>query len=164
LAAIITSPDYAKATKVTSTISPNQIKGMLLYCGPYETSKIGTDEKFGDFMKTVLWSYSGDRNFVNNEYFKTASVLEFVTKDFPPTFISVGNDDPLEYHSVALADKLEKFGVEVDRFFFIKGYAPKLGHEYQFNLATDAAKLALNKSVAFMKSKTSIPKDTIPEL
>jgi len=161
LAAIITSPEYAKVTKVTSTISPSQIKGMLLYCGPYETDKIKTDGEFGEFMRTVLWSYSGDRNFFNNEYFETASVLEFVTKDFPPSFISVGNDDPLEYHSEALADKLEKFGVEVDRFFFIKGYAPKLGHEYQFNLATDAAKLALDKSVAFIKSKTSTPNNTV---
>jgi acetyl esterase/lipase len=154
LATIITSPDYAKATKVNTKILPSQIKGMLLYCGPYETDKIKTDGEFGAFMRTVLWSYSGDKNFVNNAYFKTASVLSFVTKDFPPSFISVGNDDPLEYHSVALADKLGSLGVEVERLFYPKGFAPKLPHEYQFNFETDAAKLALDKSVNFMKAKT----------
>lgn len=163
LAAIVTSPDYAKATKVKPKISPRQIKGILLYCGPYETDKINTEGDFGAFMRTVLWSYSGDRNFVNNAYFKTASVLNFVTKDFPPSFISVGNDDPLGYHSLALADKLDSLGVEVDRLFYPKGFAPKLPHEYQFNFDTDAAKLALDKSINFVKTKTKIPNNTTPD-
>nr|WP_294776955.1 alpha/beta hydrolase [uncultured Flavobacterium sp.] len=163
LAAIITSPNYAKATKVTSKISPSQLKGLLLYCGPYETDKINTEGDFGAFMRTVLWSYSGDKNFVNNAYFKTASVLNFVTKDFPPSFISVGNDDPLEFHSVALANKLDSLGVEVERLFYPEGFAPKLPHEYQFNFETDAAKLALDKSVNFIKAKTQTSKDTIAE-
>ncbi|NNT72287.1 alpha/beta hydrolase [Flavobacterium sp. IMCC34852] len=163
LATIVTSPDYAKATKVNPKILPHQIKGMILYCGPYETDKINTEGDFGAFMRTVLWSYSGDRNFVNNEYFKTASVLNFVTKDFPATFISVGNDDPLGYHSLALADKLDSLGVEVDRLFYPKGFAPKLPHEYQFNFETDAAKLALGKSMIFVQSKVKTPKNTTPD-
>lgn len=163
LAAIITSSDYAKATKVTPKILPSQLKGMLLYCGPYETDKINTEGDFGAFMRTVLWSYSGDKNFVNNAYFKTASVLNFVTKDFPATFISVGNDDPLEAHSVALAEKLDSLGVEVERLFYPKGFAPKLPHEYQFNFEIDAAKLALDKSVNFIKAKTKTPNNTTPD-
>ena len=134
-----------------------------MYCGPYETDKINTEGDFGAFMRTVLWSYSGDKNFVNNAYFKTASVLNFVTKDFPPSFISVGNDDPLEFHSVALANKLDSLGVEVERLFYPEGFAPKLPHEYQFNFETDAAKLALDKSVNFIKAKTQTSKDTIAE-
>lgn len=153
LAAVVTSPEYAKVTKVNPKITPAQIKGMLLYCGPYETDKIKVEGDFGDFMTTVLWSYSGDKNFVNNEYFKTASVLSFVTKDFPPSFISAGNDDPLEYHSLALADKLDSLEVEVNRLFYPKGFVPKLPHEYQFNLETDGAKLALDQSIKFVKSK-----------
>lgn len=153
LATILTSPDYAKATKVTPKILSSQIKGMLLYCGPYETHKMTIEGDFGSFMRTVLWSYSGDKDFVNNEYFKTASVLHFVTNDFPPSFISAGNDDPLEYHSLALADKLDSLGVDVERLFYPKGFALKLAHEYQFNLETNPAKLALDKSVNFIKSK-----------
>ncbi|MFN3754105.1 alpha/beta hydrolase [Flavobacterium sp.] len=163
LATIVTSSAYAKATKVNPKITSAQIKGMLLYCGPYETNKITIEGDFGSFMTTVLWSYSGDKNFVNNEYFKTASVLGFVTKDFPPTFISAGNDDPLEYHSLALADKLDSLGVAVYRLFYPKGFAPKLPHEYQFNLEIDAAKLALDKSVHFIKARTKTPNNTTPD-
>ena len=47
-------------------------------------------------------------------------------------------------------DALTKLGVRVDALFFPADYEPALPHEYQFNLDTEAGRLALDRSVAFL--------------
>jgi len=37
---IITSPEYAEITKVQPGVKPNQLKGLLLYCGIYEIDNL----------------------------------------------------------------------------------------------------------------------------
>jgi acetyl esterase/lipase len=98
----------------------------------------------------VLWSYSGTKDFLANEPFKLAWAIPHATPNFPPAFISAGNGDPLLPHSLALADALEAKGVRVERLFFPNDYAPSLPHVYQFNLDTEAGKLALDRSVGFL--------------
>jgi hypothetical protein len=49
-----------------------------------------------------------------------------------------------------MADALEAKGVNVERLFFPKDYQPPLGHEYQFDLDSDAGKLALTRTVAWL--------------
>jgi acetyl esterase/lipase len=152
LANAITLADYAKAVGVAPAITRAQLVGMLLFCGPYTTEGINLDGPFGNFLTTVLWSYSGTKDFRTDRHFQTAWVMNFVTADFPPSFISAGNADPLLPQSVALADKLSGLGVRVERLFFPEDHAPPLPHEYQFDLDTDAGKLALERSVAFLSS------------
>ena len=149
LAAVITDPDYAMRLDIVPTIAPAQLAGVVLYCGPYSVRAVG-DGAFGQFMRTVLWAYSGDRNFRDNEYFALANITEHVGHEFPPAFISAGNADPLLPQSLELAHRLQALGVVVDTLFFDEDHAPALGHEYQFVLELDAAELALERSVAFM--------------
>lgn len=152
LANAITVADYAKAVGITPAISRVQLAGMVLYCGPYTTEGINLDGPFGGFLNTVLWSYSGTKDFRGNAQFQTAWVLNYLTADFPPSFISAGNADPLLPQSIMLADKLSTLGVRVERLFFPKDYTPALPHEYQFDLDGDAGKLALERSIAFLTS------------
>jgi len=152
LANAIAVPSYAKAIGVAPLVERSQLAGMLLYCGAYTVDGINLDGPFKDFLQTVLWSYSGDKNFLGNAYFATASVINFATAAFPPTFISAGNADPLLGQSIAFADALAGRGVRVERLFFPKDYAPALPHEYQFNLDTAAGVLALTRSVDFLRT------------
>jgi len=46
------------------------------------------------FMRTVLWSYFAGKDFFAHPLYSTASVTGYLTGDFPPAFISVGNADP----------------------------------------------------------------------
>jgi acetyl esterase/lipase len=87
---------------------------------------------------------------MNDPRFAYGSVINYLTPDFPPTFISAGNGDPLLSHSLAFADVLRSRGVYVDSLFFTDDYSPALPHEYQFNLDTDAGNLALERSVKFL--------------
>lgn len=154
LATIITSPDYSKIMNITPYLKPSSLKGVILYCGPYNMHDVNLDGAFGGFLKTVLWAYSGTKDFQNNKFFYTGSVVDYVTSSFPTAFISVGNADPLKNYSFELASKLQSLGVKTDTLFYPENYQPPLPHEYQFILNSDAGKLALQRSIAFINSVT----------
>lgn len=149
-ACIISDSAYAKLIGIKPFIARSQLSGLLLYCGPYDVGKVKLDNDFGAFLKTVLWSYSGRKDFMNDAYFKTASVVDYVSKDFPPCYISAGNGDPLLVHSKSLSRKLQKLQVKVDTLFFESDRKPALGHEYQFTLEGTAGEQALKHSLQFL--------------
>lgn len=74
----------------------------------------------------------------------------FTRSDFPPTFITAGNADPLESQSLEFAQKLESLKVPTDSLFYDKNHQPKLPHEYQFNLDNADGRQALSRIVAFL--------------
>lgn len=122
---VITVPSYAEVAGVKPSIERSQLLGVILYCGPYDIGRVRPDGTLGIFVKTVLWSYSGRKDYMNDQRFARVSVINYVTPDFPPTFISVGNGDPLAPQSHALADVLAGLGVYVDSLFFPDDYTPR---------------------------------------
>lgn len=151
LAAIITNESYSKTLGIKPAVLADKIKGVVLYCGPYSAEMVNFEGAMGGFLKTVLWSYIGKKDFLNTHEIKHFSVLNFVDQSFPKTFISVGNHDPLGPHSHALASKLSKMNVPIDTLFFPKDYSPGLEHEYQL-VMNDAGKIALERTVKFINS------------
>ncbi|WP_334112718.1 alpha/beta hydrolase [Paucihalobacter sp.] len=148
---IITNPDYAKITQVEPGLEPQQLKGLLLYCGIYNIDNTSTEGAFGTFLETVKWVYFGKKDITDDNYANTAFVTNFLTSGFPPTFISAGNEDPLLPQSKLLAGKLSALNVSIDTLFFPKNHVPALGHEYQFTL-DDSGEMALKRSVEFIQS------------
>ena len=73
-----------------------------------------------------------------------------LTEAFPPTFLTVGNADPLEAQSHALRTLLESRGVEVDALLYAPDHEPALEHEYQFDLELEDARIALKRLVEFL--------------
>lgn len=146
---VITSPAYAELTRIKPGLNPHQLKGMLLYCGIYEIDDLNTEGAFGSFLKSVMWAYFDIKDISNDAYAMTASVTNFLTRAFPPTFISAGNNDPLLSQSKILSEKLAAKGVQIDTLFFPENHEPPLGHEYQFNL-DEAGKIALDRSINFL--------------
>ncbi|WP_316748052.1 alpha/beta hydrolase [Pedobacter gandavensis] len=150
---IIYNADYAGLMGIQPVIGKEKLSGLILYCGPYDTSLVDLSGNFSGFLKAILWAYSGKKD-LDTEAFKTASVINYISKAYPPTFITVGNADPLAPQSLAMARKLTSQGVPVDSLFFNAGYQPPLPHEYQFNLDTEAGEMALNRSLKFLKKVT----------
>jgi len=146
----ITVPAYAKMLDIVPAVERRQIAALLLYCGRYSIDSVDLDPPFGSYLRTVLWSFSGSRDFKSDPKFAAVWVRNHVTADFPPAFISAGNGDPLLPHSIALADTLSSRGARVERLFFGPDQQPALPHEYQFNLDTEAGRLALARSLAFV--------------
>ena len=87
----------------------------------------------------------------------TWSITDNVTSSFPPTLLTVGNADPLRPHSELLVERLRAAGVEVETLFFPDGHEPPLGHEYQFDLDSDAGHLFLERLLAFLGGRLADP-------
>ena len=151
---ITADSSYSKLLGITPSINKKELTGLILYCGPYDIENVDLKSGFGDFLRTVLWSYSGKKDFSKDPFFKTASIINYVNADYPPSFISAGNGDPLLAQSQAFAEKLSGLNVMTDTLFFQSDLKPALPHEYQFNLDTEAGQLALERSVLFLKNIT----------
>ena len=160
-ATIVTSANYAADVGVSPTITPDQLKGVMLYCGIYDfVSYFDGTGIVGWGAHVSIWAYTDNRatTFEKNPALAEMSTINHVTGDFPATFISGGNADPLTPdQSKALATKLEGLGVEVTPLFFPDDHQPELPHEYQFNLDTDDGQKALDESVVFLNQVFSQP-------
>lgn len=146
-------PAYARALGIEPALQPGQLRAMLLFCGPYVMRSSDASGVARWFMHTVLWAYSGTRHYEADPAFAaTANVIDHLTADFPPTFVSAGNADPLLPHSKALAARLQALGTQVHAAFFPADHQPPLPHEYQFDLDRPEGRRALAEAVAFVQS------------
>jgi acetyl esterase/lipase len=149
LANAITAPSYASDVGIEPSIAPSQLRGVLLHCGTYEV-------ELAQFRREgVLWSYFGTKDFKQDPRISQFSVARHITPRFPPMFISSGNDDLLAPQSRLLADVASRQGVAVDALLFPPSYTPPVQHEFQFNLDSDAGRIALDRSVQFISDRSS---------
>lgn len=163
-AALVTNPAFASEVGITPSITPAQLRGVVLYCGIYDldafmekggvvTGFVGGILSWGSH--TAIWAYAGTKD-TDSKALTQMSTLSHVTAEFPPTYISGGNGDPLTDHqSIPLADRLQSLGVPVDSLFFEKDHEPSLGHEYQYELDLADAQTTLTQMLAFMKQRMS---------
>lgn len=156
LALITTNPAYAELVGVTPALSTEQLRAVILNCGIYDVSGIPNAPGIGGWgFRVALWAYLGEKDWSNTRGGQEMSTLDFVTADFPPTWISGGNGDPLTpSQSEPLAAKLQELGVEVTTLFYPKDHQPELPHEYQFHLDFLDAQSALKSTIGFLESVT----------
>lgn len=153
----ITSPDYALALGLTPALAPERLKAVILHCGPYDLAAFRLDGVVGAFLRSVLHGYSGRREgWQEDPAFRPFSVVNFLTSAFPPAFVSVGNADPLEPQSRALASTLQALGVPVQTRFHAPD-APALAHEYQFEMQRPEARRAFTETLAFLGRYSAAP-------
>ena len=156
LAAITTNPSYASLVGIEPALTKDQLRAVILNCGIYDVSEIPNAPGIGGWgFRIALWAYLGDRDWANTANGEQMSTLDDVTADFPTTWISGGNDDPLTpAQSEKLAARLTELGVDVTPVFYEKDHVPALPHEYQFHLDGADAQAALASTVAFLDRVT----------
>jgi acetyl esterase/lipase len=150
VANMMTESSYAQQLNVQPALQKDELSGVVLFCGAYDAHNLNIELKYVPFVKMMLWSYCGEKNFMDNPKFAPASVIDYVTPNFPATFISVGETDPLAIQSYRFAEKLDNLHVKVETLFFSDDHVPALSHEYQFNLDNEDGKLALEKLENFL--------------
>ncbi|WP_149194374.1 alpha/beta hydrolase [Luteimonas suaedae] len=154
VAALTTSPAYARTMRLTPALEAHQLKATVLACGAYDLALVDYDGAFGGFLKTVLWAYTGRKDFLDDPDLASASVADHVTADFPPTFLTAGNADPLQPQSRDFASRLTHADVAVDTLFYPADHTPALAHEYQFDLDGTDGRQALARILAFLQANT----------
>lgn len=158
-ALIETSPGYAGRIGIPPGLARGRIAALLLNCGPYDLGLVDPEGATdgAKLVRTFLWSYTGRKDFQAMEGIDLVSIPGHVTADFPPSFVTAGNLDPLLPHSQALVAALDRAGVVNDALFFPDAYTPGLNHEYQFDLDTREGMQALERMVAFSREHASVP-------
>lgn len=157
MAAIITNPSYATEMNVKPSLKPSDLAAVVLFCGIYKMEGLTQPEvtlsklvSWGNDITT--WSYTGTRD-KNSPLIRQMSAYYHVDGNFPKTFISGGNNDPLtDVQSVPFSEELTSLGVNVTTLFYKSDHTPGLPHEYQFNLDNDDGKAALSSLGAFLQS------------
>jgi acetyl esterase len=158
-AALVTTPGYAEAVGITPTITPAQLRGLVLACGLYDLRLVRHPAAPAGhlFVQASLQAYSGHRRFFDAPAFAAWSITDHVSAAFPPALITVGNADPLRPHSELLAAKLQAHGAETETLFFPAAHQPPADHEYQFDLDTDAGQLFLDRLLTFLRHRLAAP-------
>jgi acetyl esterase/lipase len=156
LATLVTNPEYADLMDIEPALSADQLVGVVLNCGVYDLRAMADLPGIAGWgFKVALWSYTGTKDWAAESPGATMSTIEFVTSDFPPTYISGGNGDGLTWlESIPMAQRLRSVGVPVTDLFWPADHEPALPHEYQFHLDLDEAQLALQKTQEFLASVT----------
>ena len=151
----IADPHYAQRIGITPPLPAINLKAAILHCGAYDLAGAGRSSGAAAwFQKTVLWAYSGTKNFLDDPRFEAASVIDFVTPAFPPTFLSGGNADPLTPQGKAFATVLREQGVAVTAEFAAEDHVPPLNHEYQFDLNSPDGAATSAAALAFLRQYT----------
>ncbi|MFF2272139.1 alpha/beta hydrolase [Agromyces sp. NPDC058136] len=156
LAVLTTNPRYAYLLGIEPALDAEQLAGVILNCGVYDLRSMAELNGIGEWgFKVALWAYTGTKDWSSSAPGSMMSTIEFVTEEFPPTFISGGNGDALTWiQSVPMAGALADAGVETHELFWPAEHAPALGHEYQFHLDLDEAQLALDETLDFLDEHT----------
>ncbi|MHB0803680.1 alpha/beta hydrolase [Bacillus thuringiensis] len=152
---IQTSNAYAKLTKIDPILDSSTIKGVLLFCGPYnmpKLAKVEANAKIQDFMRTTGWAYLGNKDWERSPEVEIASISNHVTKNYPPTFITDGNTGSFEEQGKSLASVLQSKGVYVKTLFFDKNVYGELAHEFQFKMNTQAGLDTFNNVLEFLNT------------
>ena len=140
-ALLATNPEYEAALGVSSAIEAKQLKGAVLYCGPYDVSQmLDTGNKLIDFFASRIgWALIGEKHWQDGEMIKTTTIKDYATDKFPPVFISDGNSGSFESQGKGLVEDLMSKGIDVSFLFFDKDQYDEIGHEYQFNIGDNGA-------------------------
>ncbi|NWK84876.1 alpha/beta hydrolase [Staphylococcus sp. GSSP0090] len=131
---------------------PDKIKAAIFFGGFYDMKTV----KATEFPRIQLFmeSYTGKRDWEKQfKYISEMSTINQVTKDYPPTFLSVGDADPFYSQNIAFYKKLKSKDVPTDKLFYDGTH--NLRHQYQFHLDLPESKQNMKKVQSFLSRNTS---------
>jgi len=159
MATIMTNSDYAAIMSIDPALKADQVVATVLNCGVYDLAALAAlDGIVGWGLKSSMWAYAGTKTWAEGSSGTTMSTIDWVTADFPTTYISGGNGDGLTWlQSIPMAHRLDDLGVDVTTQFWPADHEPALPHEYQFHLDMPDAQTALQKTIDFLDANTTQP-------
>ena len=144
------SGKYAELCGINPSLNPKDIRGILLYCGPYDASKIGAVKgPIGFLLNRAAWAYYGYKDWVKR-YGEQITVIHHVEEGFPATFITDSNTASFRAHAEKLVQVLKEKSIPVDTYFMPEE-EEKTMHEYQFIMNTPAGIECYNRTLEFLK-------------
>ena len=147
LGALFTDVEYARQLGIDPRVPANAIHGLLLFNGVYNFDTAG-DCGFFAFGKWA-WAYTGRKDYRAYERLDEMSTAKHITMNYPATFITVGDADPLEPQTREYVDRLSECGVDYVSLFWT-GTGAKLDHDYIYEMNTEQAQKAFEMLLLFI--------------
>lgn len=131
----------------------NALKGMLLYCGPYDPEAFGRiqDRKLRYFMNKIGQSFIGVRRWKEHPNTAYLNITSWLTEDCPPVYLTDGNSGSFEKQGKNLGEALRRLGVPVTERFF-EPEQGEIGHEYQMKLSSPEGQACFADTLRFLDS------------
>lgn len=147
----VANPRFAQEAKIKPELPLENLKAVLLYCGPYNVeSVLDTDNMAGRFvMGKIGWGLFGTHNWRKSSLLKTTVIKDYITPDFPPVFLTDGNTGSFERDGRELVKHLKACEVKVSELFF-EASAGEIGHEFQYDLSGTAGRSCYQKTLEFL--------------
>ncbi|MEX6262564.1 alpha/beta hydrolase [Staphylococcus haemolyticus] len=132
--------------------TPSQIKGAIFFGGFYDMKTVRETEfpRIQMFMHSYTGATKWESEFKN---ISQMSTINQVTKDYPSTYLSVGDADPFYSQNIEFYRKLKEEGIPVSTLFYDGSH--HLHHQYQFHLEKPESKENMKRVLAFLSRNTS---------
>ncbi len=148
-----TDADFSRKTGGTPAISAEQLRGVLLLCGYYNTETVRAT-RF-PMIADSIWILTGEKQFEGTEVSARMNTVAQVSPAYPPAFLACGDQDPFLSQAQELIVALAKNGVESSAYL-PESKEESLGHEFQIQLDTAAGKEALRRVVQFLADHSTV--------
>lgn len=129
---------------------------ILLYSAVYDLSVFQSYKSSLpiDFSLTKIgWGLTGEKDWkTNNKIGKLLNLNNYITKNFPPVFITDGNTHTFTEQAYIFKKKIEERGIPNQTLFF--DINEKVGHGYQLNMKTKFSKISVEESLTFLEKNS----------
>lgn len=148
--AMISSVNMQSEANIHLNNTKDDIKACVLTCAPIDISLIrGINPKLDKLLPVFGRAYFGKGKWYNSEKFNHTKTIDYVTSEFPPSFLTDGNHISFEPQNRCLGEKLRSVGVDCEEIYFNINDG-NVEHEYLFKLRDDNAVLALDRICKFL--------------
>ena len=148
-----TNADFCQTTGGTPAISAEQLRGVLLLCGYYNTETVRAT-RF-PMIADSIWILTGEKQFEGTEVSARMNTVAQVSPAYPPAFLACGDQDPFLSQAQELIVALAKNGGESSAYL-PESKEESLGHEFQIQLDTAAGKEAMRREVQFLADHATV--------
>ena len=150
--AMQTNKSLRKEMNFEQQFKPSQIKAAIFFGGFYDMKTVKATEfpRIQLFMKSYTGMNNWETNFKN---LSQMSTINQVTKQYPPTYLSVGDADPFYSQNKEFYKALRSENIPVDTLFYNGTH--HLHHQYQFHLGKPESKENIKKVLLFLSRNTS---------
>ncbi|TGE18738.1 alpha/beta hydrolase [Staphylococcus petrasii] len=150
--AMQTNPQLRQEMNFKQQFTPNQLKGAIFFGGFYDMKTVRATEfpRIQMFMRSYTGKSHWETDFKN---ISQMSTINQVTKDYPATYLSVGDADPFYSQNIEFYHKLKEESVPVSTLFYDGSH--HLHHQYQFHLDKLESKENMKRVLEFLSRNTS---------
>lgn len=153
-ALIQTNQKYAEQIHIKPVLSNHSIKTVILNSALLEPATFdeSTDSWTFDYQLSVVGRAYWGNDFETNGLAKEASIIKYVTKDYPPVFMTDGNTASFYKQAQVFNQKLNQLGIE-HKFNFYEKKQAVLTHSYETMLNTEYAYQNMSEMFSFLNQQ-----------